>query len=231
MKNKGTVITLSIILAIACIYQLSFTWAVNRFENKAKAASTKNGVLNTRAYNNYIDSVGRTNIFNLGFVKFNYFECKQREINLGLDLRGGMNVILEVEKSEIIRGLANNREDNDLLNALKSANEVFKSQGGDYVNHFAAEFSKLSKGRKMANLFANNDNRQYITFTSSDAEVVNYIKREANSAVERVYNVIEKRINQSSVTQPTIQQLDGGRISVELPGVDNPKRMEDLLEK
>jgi SecD/SecF fusion protein len=231
MKNKGTVLVISAILAVACIYQLSFSWVVNRFETKAKRAATKNGVYNPRDYNNYVDSVGRTTIFNLGFVKFNYFECKQREINLGLDLRGGMNVILEVQKSEIIRGLANNREDADLLNALKAADARQKSQGGDFIDLFATEYARISKGRKMANLFANTDNRQFITFSSSDAEVVNYIRREANSAVDRVYSVIEKRINQSNVTQPTIQQLDGGRISVELPGVDNPKRMEDLLEK
>lgn len=231
MKNKGTVLVISAILAVACIYQLSFTWVVNRFETKAKRAATKNGVYNPRDYNNFIDSAGRSNIFNLGFVKFNYFECKQREINLGLDLRGGMNVILEVQKSEIIRGLANNREDADLLNALKGADGLQKSQGGDFIDLFASEYARISKGRKMANLFANTDNRQFITFNSSDAEVVNYIRREANSAVDRVYSVIEKRINQSNVTQPTIQQLDGGRISVELPGVDNPKRMEDLLEK
>jgi len=121
MKNKGTVIGISIILALACVYQLSFTWVVRRFEDKAKRAATKNGVYNPRVYNNYLDSVGRTNIYNLGFAKFDYFECKQREINLGLDLRGGMNVILEVEKSEIIRGLANNKEDADLLKALKGA--------------------------------------------------------------------------------------------------------------
>ncbi len=231
MKNKGTVIGISIILALACVYQLSFTWVVRRFEDKAKRAATKNGVYNPRVYNNYVDSVGRTNIYNLGFAKFNYFECKQREINLGLDLRGGMNVILEVEKSEIIRGLSNNKEDADLLKALKTTQDQMNKQSGDFVEIFATEYNRVTNGKKLANLFANTDNRQYITFTSTDAQVVNYIKKEATSAVDRVYSVIEKRINQSNVTQPTIQQLDGGRISVELPGVDNPKRMEDLLEK
>jgi SecD/SecF fusion protein len=161
---------------------------------------------------------------------YTYFECKQREVNLGLDLRGGMNVILEVDKGAVVRVLSNDTKDKDLNRAIEQANVDVRDKGADFVDAFVANFKKNNPNRNLANLFIKG-NKSSIQSNSSEGEVVNFLRTETTSAVDRVYEVVEKRINQSNVTQPTIQKIDGGRISVELPGVDNPRRMEELVEK
>lgn len=235
MKNNRSVIVFSVVLAIACLFQLSFTWKVQSFESKAQEFAEKQqkkGFNYGKAYRGYIDSLGsREIIYDLGIANYNYFECKQREINLGLDLRGGMNVILEVDKGAIVKGMANDPTDADLLKAIAQANEDEKTKGGDYVDNFLSAFSKIAPNRKISNLFAKSNNPAGIQTTSSEADVRRVLSAETGTAIDRVYDVVEKRINQANVTQPTIQKIDGGRISVELPGVDNPRRLEDLVEK
>lgn len=235
MKNNRSVIVFSVVLAIACLFQLSFTWKAQSFEGKARefaARQQKKGFNFDQSYRRYIDSLGnRETIYNLGIASYNYFECKQREINLGLDLRGGMNVILEVDKGAIIKGLANDPTDPELLKAVEQANSDERTKGGDYVENFINAFKKIAPQRKLANLFAKSNNKTGIVSTSSDNEVIKLLRDETGTAIDRVYEVVEKRINQANVTQPTIQKIDGGRISVELPGVDNPRRLEDLVEK
>lgn len=235
MKNNRSVIIFSVLLALACLFQLSFTWKAQGFESKARqfaAKEQKKGKNFDQAYRRYIDSVGnREIIYNLGIASYNYFDCKQREVNLGLDLRGGMNVILEVDKGAIIRGMANDPADVDLQKAIDQANQDEKTKGGDYVANFIAAFKKVAPSRKIANLFAKSNSSSGITVESSEDAVSKALTAETGTAIDRVYDVVEKRINQANVTQPTIQKIDGGRISVELPGVDNPRRMEDLVEK
>jgi SecD/SecF fusion protein len=235
MKNNRSAIGFSVVLAIACLFQLSFTWKVQSFETKAQQFAEKQqkkGLNYGKAYRSYIDSLGsREIIYDLGIANYNYFECKQREINLGLDLRGGMNVILEVDKGAIVKGMANDPSDADLLKAIAQANEDEKNKGGDYVDNFMSAFSKIAPNRKIANLFAKSNNPTGIQTSSSEADVRRVLAAETGTAIDRVYDVVEKRINQANVTQPTIQKIDGGRISVELPGVDNPRRLEDLVEK
>ncbi|MFM7765735.1 MAG: hypothetical protein ACKO6I_08745, partial [Sphingomonadales bacterium] len=235
MKNNRSAIVFSVVLAIACLFQLSFTWKAQSFETKAQQYAEKQqkkGLNYGKAYRSYIDSLGsREIIYDLGIADYNYFECKQREINLGLDLRGGMNVILEVDKGAIVKGMANDPSDADLLKAIAQANEDEKNKGGDYVDNFISTFSKIAPNRKVANLFAKSNNPTGIQTSSSEADVRRVLSAETGTAIDRVYDVVEKRINQANVTQPTIQKIDGGRISVELPGVDNPRRLEDLVEK
>jgi len=235
MKNNRSAIVFSVVLAIACLFQLSFTWKAQSFETKAQQYAEKQqkkGLNYGKAYRSYIDSMGsREIIYDLGIADYNYFECKQREINLGLDLRGGMNVILEVDKGAIVKGMANDPSDADLLKAIAQANEDEKNKGGDYVDNFISTFSKIAPNRKVANLFAKSNNPTGIQTSSSEADVRRVLSAETGTAIDRVYDVVEKRINQANVTQPTIQKIDGGRISVELPGVDNPRRLEDLVEK
>jgi SecD/SecF fusion protein len=235
MKNNKSVIVFSVILAIACLFQLSFTWKAQSFENKAKQFAEKQqkkGSNYSQSYRRYIDTLGaRETIYDLWVANYNYFECKQREINLGLDLRGGMNVILEVDKGAIIKGMANDPADADLVKAIAQANNDEKTKGGDYVDNFLNAFRTAAPNRKIANLFAKSNNPNGIVSSSSDNEVRKILGDETNTAIDRVYDVVEKRINQANVTQPTIQKIDGGRISVELPGVDNPRRLEDLVEK
>jgi len=233
MKTNKTIVGFSIVLALACLFQLSFTWKAQGFEKEAKAFAAKaaeKGGDNKEAYRRYIDSLGNQEIYSVGIAGFTYFECKQREINLGLDLRGGMNVILEVDKGAVVKVLSNDSKDRDLNRAIDEANVAVRDKGADFVDAFVESFKKNSPSRNMANLFAKG-NKGVIQSNSSEGEVISYLKTETTSAVDRVYEVVEKRINQSNVTQPTIQKIDGGRISVELPGVDNPRRMEELVEK
>lgn len=235
MKNNKSIIVFSVLLALACLYQLSFTWKAQSFESEAKEFALKQqkkGLNFNQSYRRYIDSLGAKKIiYNLLIADYNYFECKQQEINLGLDLRGGMNVILEVDKGAIIEGMANDKTDSDLKKAIEQANNEEKTKGGDYVDNFINAFKKIAPNKKIANLFAKSNNKQGIQTTSSESEVRKVLSDETGTAIDRVYDVVEKRINQANVTQPTIQKIDGGRISVELPGVDNPRRLEDLVEK
>ncbi len=233
MKTNKTVVGFSIVLALACVFQLSFTWKAQGFEKEAKAFAAKvadKGGDSKEAYRRYIDSLGNDEIYNVGLAGYTYFECKQREVNLGLDLRGGMNVILEVDKGAVVRVLSNDTKDKDLNRAINEANVDVRDKGADFVDAFVANFKKNNPNRNLANLFIKG-NKSAIQSNSNEAEVVNFLRTETTSAVDRVYEVVEKRINQSNVTQPTIQKIDGGRISVELPGVDNPRRMEELVEK
>ncbi len=233
MKSSKTIVGFSIVLALACLFQLSFTWKTQGFEKRAKAFSdkaAKKGFDSKEAYRRYVDSLGSKEIYSLGLAGYTYFECKQREINLGLDLRGGMNVILEVDKGAVVRVLSNDPQDKDLNQAIAAANILVRDEGRDFINSFVEQFNSINPGRNIANLFAKG-NKGVIQSSSSKSDVITYLTTETNSAVDRVYEVVEKRINQSNVTQPTIQKIDGGRISVELPGVDNPRRMEELVEK
>ena len=233
MKTNKTIVGFSIVLALACVFQLSFTWKAQGFEKEAKAFAAKvadKGGDSKEAYRRYIDSLGNEEIYSVGLAGYTYFECKQREVNLGFDLRGGMNVILEVDKGAVVRVLSNDTKDKDLARAIEQANADVRDKGSDFVDAFVANFKKNNPNRNLANLFIKG-NKSTIQSNSSEEEVVNFLRAETSSAVDRVYEVVEKRINQSNVTQPTIQKIDGGRISVELPGVDNPRRMEELVEK
>lgn len=229
MKNNKFIIIFSILLAFLCLFQLSFTYQARRFESNAKSWAKTNATKfgsETLAYRKYIDSLGGKSHF-LGYT---YFECKQKEINLGLDLRGGLNVILEVDKGAIVSGMSNDKSDPDLKKALVQAENLMVTKGGDFVTYFVEEFKKIAPKRKLANLFVKNSSST-ITSSSSDNDIIKVLNDETSSAIKRVREVVEKRINQSNVTQPTVQEIDNGRISVELPGVDNPRRMEELVEK
>ncbi len=234
MKNNKSLVVFSIVLALASLFQLSFTFKPRGFEREAKefaAKKAKMGFSEKDAYRRYIDSLGNKPYYNfLGMVDYTYFECKQKEINLGLDLRGGMNVILEVEKDAIIKVLANDPSDADMLKALEMANVEERDKGTEYVTAFVNSFKSVAKDRKLAVLFVKG-NSSSIQSDASEAQVINYLRSSISTAVSNVKSVVEKRINQANVTQPVVQEVDGGRISVELPGVDNPRRMEDLVEK
>ena len=235
MKSNKSLVVFSIVLALASLFQLSFTFQAKSFEKEAmefaKKKSARNGANEKDIYRRYIDSLGNKDYYSfLGMVSYTYYECKQREINLGLDLRGGMNVILEVEKDAIIKVLANDPSDADLIKALEKANIETRDKGTEYVEAFASAFKGLAKDRKLSVLFVKGNDSQ-IKAESDDLEVVNYLRESIKTAVSNVKSVVEKRINQANVTQPIVQEVDGGRISVELPGVDNPRRMEELVEK
>jgi SecD/SecF fusion protein len=231
MKNKGLVIFIAVVLALTCVYQLSFTYAARKFETKARTFATKGGKFDGEIYRNYIDSLGSKDILNLGIAKRNYFKCKDSELKLGLDLQGGMNVILEVSKGDVIKTLAGiNGKQQDVLDAIKMTETSYKSSGGDFVEMFASNYKTKAPNRTLASVFVNSLNKQ-ITSSSTEDQVIDYLKRELQSKADNTRQVIEARLNQGNISQPNIQELEGGRISVELPGVDNPKRIRTLLEQ
>lgn len=227
MKSKGAVKFFAIALAVVSIFQLSFTWVTYRAEQKAKDFA--NGDLVKERY--YLDSISRDVIYNIGFAKYTYLQCKERELNLGLDLQGGMNVTLEVSLSDLVKALANNNPDAAFNKAVEAAKEKQKTSTKDYITLFNESYNEIAPGGKLSAIFANPSNKEKIKLTSSNDEVIKYVRDEANGAIDRSFQILRSRIDKFGVTQPNIQKLEGsGRILVELPGVDNPNRVRKLLQ-
>jgi SecD/SecF fusion protein len=228
MKSKGAVKFFAIALILVSIFQLSFTWKTYMIEKDAKEQA--NG--DVQLERNYLDSISRLTVYNfLGLKKFTYLQCKERELNLGLDLQGGMNVTLEVSLAELVRGLANNNPDPKFNEAIVKASEKMQSSQKDYVTLFAETYAEVAPEAKLSAIFVNPSNRDRIKLTSTNEEVVSYLREEANQAIDRSFQILRARIDKFGVTQPNIQKLEGsGRILVELPGVDNPARVRKLLQ-
>ena len=164
-------------------------------------------------------------------MKFNYKECKEKEINLGLDLRGGMNVMLEISVEDVIRALSNDSKDPIFNQALAQAREEQKNSTSDYITLFASAYEKLSNGGKLSYIFNTPELREEITPSSTNEQVINVLREQAESAIANSFNVLRNRIDRFGVTQPNIQRLENsGRILVELPGVKEPERVRKLLQ-
>jgi len=228
MKSKGAVKFFAVALVLVSIFQLSFTWKSWQVEQDAKEFA--NGKESMEQI--YLDSVSRIPVYNfLGIKKFTYLQCKERELNLGLDLQGGMNVTLEVSLSELLRGLANNNPDAKFNEAVNTAREKMKGSTKDYVTLFAETYKEIAPEGRLSAIFSNPTNRERIKISSTNEEVIVYIREEANQAIDRSFQILRARIDKFGVTQPNIQKLEGsGRILVELPGVDNPTRVRKLLQ-
>jgi len=226
MKNKGFVQLFTVLLSIACIYQLSFTWKTRSVEKKAKEWSKKTG----KPESKYLDSVGSETVFNmLGLFKYTYLECKKKEIGLGLDLKGGMNVTMEVSVPDIIEGLSNKTKDPKFLMALENAKKNYKGDQ-DFVDLFKKEWDKLAAGQKLAPLFTNKDLKDELPYDSPNDKVYTWLKSQAKQSVSRAYQIINQRIDQFGVVQPNVQELGNGRILVELPGAADPVRVRNILQ-
>lgn len=232
MKNKGTIVWFTAILALVCIYQLSFTFVTRNVEKTQRESATINGKLDNDLYRHKLDSISHETVYNIGITSYTYLECKEKELNLGLDLRGGMNIILEVSSEDVIKGLAGaNGEDKDLLAALEKAKEKSTQSEGNFVDYFAESFKSIAPNRSLAPLFSSRENSEYVKYNSTDKDVINFLKNETKQAADRSLDVIETRISQSNVSQPNIQRIEGGRISVELPGADNPEQIRRMLQE
>jgi len=226
MKNKGFVQIFTVLLAIACIYQLSFTVKTRSVESQAKEWAKKTGKPEAK----YLDSIGSVTVFNmLGLFKYTYLECKEKEIGLGLDLKGGMNVTMEVSVPDIVAGLSNNAKDPKFATALDNAKQVFNGQQ-DFIDLFKTEWDKVAPGQKLAPLFTNKDIKEELPFDAANDKVFTWLKLQAKQSVSRAYQIINQRIDQFGVVQPNVQELGNGRILVELPGVDDPKRVRNILQ-
>ena len=233
MQSKGAIKLLAILLAIACIYQLSFSFKTRSVEKKAAAyAAAYDGDERSEREQYYLDSVQNQPVYNLGFRKFTYKECKEKELNLGLDLKGGMNVMLEVQVEDVVKALAgDSQNDPAFVQAIAEATEAMKQgTSSDYIGDFVKAYSRLSNGRSIAEIFVSPD-RKDITLESSDADVEKILKKETEAAIGASFNVLRSRIDHFGVTQPNIMRLPNShRILVELPGVKEPQRVRDLLQ-
>lgn len=249
MQSKGWIRLVAILLAIASIWQLSFTAVTSiqekkaeKFAEKAAEAARASAAFalvpeNDQAY--YLDSIRKeqNKVFidsissKKVFLWNTYKECKTKEINLGLDLKGGMNVMLQVQLQDLVQAISGNSTNPEFQKALALAKERSVNSREDYITLFAAAWKEVSNGQSLAQIFGTYEMKDRITPTSSDSEVISVIREEAESAVANSFNVLRSRIDRFGVTQPSIQKLgNSGRILVELPGVKEPERVRKLLQ-
>ena len=248
MQNKGVIKLLALLLALFTVYQLSFTFVTRHMESKAKAyaESPKTVALATEmangdqnAYEYYLDSIKTAKetyyLDSIGTITIymwqDYRKCKEQELNLGLDLKGGMNVMMEVSVPDIIYALAGNSNDATFREAMRMANEQHLNSQKDFVDLFGEAYAKLDPNARLASIFLYEFKDKGITVNSTNDEVLKVIKDETSSAIDRSYQILRTRIDRFGVAQPNIQKLEGsGRILVELPGIKDPKRVRKLLQ-
>lgn len=223
MQNKGFVIFISAVLAVICLYYLSFTPAVNHYEKKAAEIAQLQGDAKAKAY---LDSMANEKIW----FGYTLKKARTQQIGLGLDLKGGMNVILRVNAKDLVYNLSGKYDDDSFLKALDAA--AVSTTSGDFIDKFVAEFKKLSHNTALATVFGNGPLREEISPRSADDQVIKILKEKFNSASEATINVLRTRIDRFGVVSPNIQKIEGeGRILIELPGVKEPERVRDLLQK
>ena len=238
----------TLLFAVVCLYQLSFTWVVNGVEDDAyeyainKAENTqlikKDSLFNQedfieKKYKLYLDSVSSEDVYNIWIAKYTYNDCKQRQINLGLDLKGGMNVTLEVMVVDVLKALSNNSTDSLFNLALNNSINAQKNSQKDFMTLFSEEYAKveLAENKGLSLIFSTSDLREKIKLTSTNQEVIDVLNLEVEDAINRSFNILRSRIDRFGVTQPNIQRLEtAGRILVELPGIKNPERARKLLQ-
>ena len=228
MQNRGAIKAIAIILAIACAYQLSFTFVARNIEKKAARYAEGFPVeLQQERQQSYLDSIKSQKVF-LGFT---YKQVKEREINLGLDLKGGMNVMLEISVEDVVMDLSNDSQDPIFNAALSQARSEQKNSAEDFITLFSRAYADLSGNAPLALIFNTQELREKITPTSTNEQVIRVLREEAESAIDNSFNVLRSRIDRFGVTQPNIQKIGAsGRILVELPGVKEPERVRKLLQ-
>ena len=233
MQNKGVIRSFAIVFALACLYQLSFTYVTRSVEGDADAFAQ--GDIQLRE--DYLDSMRNEVVFDVLIDEFTYADVKEKEINLGLDLRGGMNVILEVSVKDILKEIANNTTNVTFSEAIKLADANAANSQENYLDNFFDAFEKVNtegaSNLKYSDpaIFGTKEMNDKLGFSASDDAVKAELRDQVNASVENVYTVLRARIDQFGVVQPNLQRLDdGGRILVELPGVKDPDRVKRLLQ-
>jgi SecD/SecF fusion protein len=226
MQNKGAIILLAIVLGLVSIYQLSFTGAT--YMVKRDARNFAKGSLVAEA--KYVDSISTLPKDQWSFLGYTFKECLKKEINLGLDLKGGMNVILEVAVEDILKALSNYNPDKTFNDALALAKQRQKQSQSDFLTLFGAAFKELDPNARLASIFGTVDLKDKINFNSTNEEVLQVLSSQIDIAITNAFNILRTRIDRFGVTQPNITQLaTKGRILIELPGVNNPERVRELL--
>ena len=221
MQNKGFVKVFAVLLTIVCAFYLSFSFVTRHYMKLAEA--------DPKGEAHYLDSMQNERVY-LG--NYTLKQCREMEIGLGLDLKGGMNVILEVSVPDVVRMLADHKTDEVFNQAVDNAAKAQMSSQSDFITLFVEEYHKLAPGKRLAEIFATQQLRDKVTAQSTDAEVERVLRSEVKSAVANAYNVLRTRIDRFGVVQPNIQELEGsmGRIMVELPGIKEPERVRKLLQ-
>ncbi|MDL2251768.1 protein translocase subunit SecDF [Odoribacter sp. OttesenSCG-928-J03] len=230
MRNKGAITLLTILLALVSAYQLSFTFKTAQVESVARKHA--NGDADKEQA--YLDSIANQQVYNfLGIAKFTYKECKELELPLGLDLRGGMNVTMEVDVVDVIKNLANNSEDEAFNKALNEAVKMRSTSTKDFVTLFGEAFERIAPQAKLASpdIFGTVELKDRIKIGASNREVLSVIRAEADGAIDNTFNILRTRIDRFGVAQPNIRKADiSGRINIELPGIKDAQRVRKLLQ-
>ncbi len=219
MQNKGIVIVTAVLLTLASIFYLSFSAATRYYDGQA--AKLKDPI----AQQEYKDSVKYLGIYS-------YQRCLETQIGLGLDLKGGMNVILEISVPDVVEMLADHKTDAAFVKSMKEARAEEETSQEDFISLFIKAYKKNAPGHKLAEIFATQQLQGKVNPQSTDAEVEKALRQETQSAIDNSFNVVRTRIDQFGVVQPNIQKLEGqqGRIMVEMPGIREPERMRKLLQ-
>ena len=222
MQNKGIVKFIAVILILVCCFYLSFSFVTRHYESKAAAMGEEAG-------QEYLDSIMNEKVY-CGIYSFK--QCREMEIGLGLDLKGGMNVILEVSVPDVVDVLADHKTDAAYRKALEDAKKEEETSQDDFISLFIKHWKKNANGRPLAAVFATQQMKGKVSTQSSDSEVESALRAEVQSAVDNSFNVVRNRIDKFGVVQPNIQKLEGqsGRIMVEMPGVKEPERVRKLLQ-
>ena len=229
MQNKGVIRLFAIVFALASLYELSFSYIASRVESKIEQDFPGNPLKVQYA----LDSLSNQTVYDLGFTSFTYKEVKAKQMNLGLDLRGGMNVILEVSVRDVLKGLVGDSEDELFVSVLKEADKNQSSSQSSYLSLFFDALDAQRGDRPLSDpgLYGTKEMTDRLGFNASDDVIKVSLSEDVEAAITNVYTVLKARIDQFGVVQPNIQRLDGtGRILVELPGVKDPVRVQRLLQ-
>jgi SecD/SecF fusion protein len=252
MQHKGVVKFFAITFILVCLFQLSFTFISYYYSGKAddysNAPQVKTMARNMAQGNPlkeeyffdsisksrleyFNDSMASVDVYNILLKKYTLKDVREREINLGLDLKGGMNVTMAVSVPDVIRALSGYNQDPTFLKALKKATDKEKTSTADFVDLFSASFKETDPNAKMAAIFNTVELKDKINYNSTNEEVIKVIREESNAAIDRTYNILTTRIDRFGVVQPNIQRLQtAGRILIELPGIKDPERVRKLLQ-
>ena len=222
MQNKGIVKFIAIVLILVCCFYLSFSFVTRHYESKAAAMGEEAG-------QEYLDSIMNEKVY-CGIYSFK--QCREMEIGLGLDLKGGMNVILEVSVPDVVDVLADHKTDAAYRKSMEEAKKEEETSQDDFISLFIKYWKKNSNGRPLAAVFATQQMKGKVSTQSTDSEVESALRAEVQSAVDNSFNVVRNRIDKFGVVQPNIQKLEGqsGRIMVEMPGIKEPERVRKLLQ-
>lgn len=225
MQNKGFVKVFAVLLSLVCIFYLSFSFVTRHYENKAKEIAAVKG---EAAGQHYLDSLTNQPVY-MGVWSLK--ECREMGIGLGLDLKGGMNVILEVSVPDVVEALADHKDEPNFKKAIAQATKEAQ-QGSDFISSFIKDYKELAPNSSLAELFATQQLRGKVNTKSTDREVEKVLRDEVQDAIDNSYNVLRTRIDRFGVVQPNIQALEGqqGRIMVEMPGIKEPERVRKLLQ-